>query len=523
MAQPATGASALFGIRRELSPGVPDTTQTRVFYKIVPPLGADLVRTLQPSPEIDAQGFPQRGIPGPVTGPLDLAAMLTASSILEPLESALGGADTLTKTEPETDVFQYDGEPVRGNEPTTFDAIFSTDPVDIVQLRELGFSSLNIAIGNNNPLPLRLAGFVSHGTHLSAITQATGTGTYTEGPALRGNLRRPRVGEKVYFKTSVDTTPGPHAYIAERVPSGGTPGYVATAVASSYDADLNGDWGPVTGAYQLTGTVTVSPGGTAYTGTGTKFLDELEVDQRLTLAGEVVTISAIGSNTAFTASAHTAGATTQPAYLNDVDFGWWDENRDPLEVIYPGTLTQQGDLATNDVHTADADWDPPSATYMSGQRFTSAHLFLDWRRQGASSWIPFQVLTGQVVIPWVLTPGQGSGSRYYQDLSRDTTFSPTLTFTRKFTDRAFQELSEGHEPFEVRLRWLGGKLKNGTSAYRESITLTGTAAEIMSRTRPVAGPAAIVETVNIAFKASEDGDAPLTFIVITDRDYTVAA
>jgi len=61
----------------------------------------------------------------------------------------------------------------------------------------------------------------------------------------------------------------------------------------------------------LTGTVTVSAGGTAVTGSGTSFLTELSADpaSAITIAGENILISSIESDTALTlAEAHVAGA-----------------------------------------------------------------------------------------------------------------------------------------------------------------------------------------------------------------------
>jgi hypothetical protein len=89
---------------------------------------------------------------------------------------------------------------------------------------------------------------------------------------------------------------------------------------------------------------------------------------------------------------------------------------------------------------------------------------------------------------------------------------------KRLVNLVFLEFAELHEPFEMRLRFDGQKL--GTGAYRESIAHEAVYAEIMTSARPIAGPAAIQETINIGFKADADGNPPLTSTVITDRDYT---
>lgn len=524
MAQPATGSAILTGWRRELAFGIPDLSASRVFLHPLPQVGTDLVRAQGQSDEINAGGFPTRGIPGPITGPIDLAVYFNAATLLEPLEALFG---SLAPTEPETDVFQYVATPDRFGPAAevSYDLLVCEPPVDRRRLFGFRPSTLTLAIGNNTAIPARMAGFVAHGTHLgAAVADAGNTGSYAMGPEFRGILKDRRDGEYVALQVSRDVGGGGLQFKAERVPEGSTPTFPGAAIDAAYDSAGNGTWQNLVVAYQLTGTVSVTATTTALTGSGTRFLSELRVGQYLYIGAQNVRIAAISSNTAATlAVAHVAGASGAKAHRLLDDAGVWDENgnRDPGEIVWVGTSTDHGDLDIDDTFTFPTEWSDPSPTYIAAQRFTSAHWLLDWRRVGETAWNAFQVLSGQFVIANPITPGQGSGSRYYQTLDRDQKFAPTLQLVRKYLDRTFLEFSEQHQPFEMRLQWLGQKL--GTGAYRESIAAAAPFAEIMTRAKPVQGAAAVQETINIGFKAADDGSEPLEITCITDREYTPLA
>jgi hypothetical protein len=88
-----------------------------------------------------------------------------------------------------------------------------------------------------------------------------------------------------------------------------------TALTLSSAHPSSGAYSATTGRFTLTGTVTVSAGGTAVTGSGTAFLSQLAVGGRLITNSESHIISAIASNTALTlANAHQAGASGATGY-----------------------------------------------------------------------------------------------------------------------------------------------------------------------------------------------------------------
>jgi hypothetical protein len=62
---------------------------------------------------------------------------------------------------------------------------------------------------------------------------------------------------------------------------------------------------------------------------------------------------------------------------NGRDVGIWDGkgNRDPVEVLLPGTATDHALIAVGDTWTfkAPLTWTDPVPTYLAGQRYTSAH------------------------------------------------------------------------------------------------------------------------------------------------------
>jgi len=527
---PASGAAVLFGLRPELAYGVPDTSKSRVWYEPDLPLALDLQRPLGAPLEADSRGFAVRGIAAPITGPVDFAIPLRAATSLEMIEHVLGGRGVLAKSTLETNVYQYLATPTRVNGDTSFDAIVCLAPVDRQRPSGIKWQSVTIPIGPGE-IPARMAGFFSQSTHLSAFTKASGSGTYTKGPDLRGLVRRPRVGEKFYIKATRTVAGGGLQYKAERVPSGGTPTYPGAAIDAYYDSAGAGDWQNLVVALQLTGTVTVATGGTAVTGISTDLLNEvaphLADGVYIFIAGENIRVASVaagsGSGALTLAAAHTAGATGVVAHILNQDAGFWDETRDTCDIIWPGTTTDHADIVaagTPDVYTFEETWANPTPSYIASQRFTSAHWSVYWRRQGASTWIKLDPEgNGQLVISWPLTVSQGWGTLHPTGATRDGLLGPTFQFARKYADRDLLRISESREPFELYAIAEGRKL--GTGAYRESIRIDAKAAEFTTRAAPVSGAAAVVETLTATFKASAAGDPPLTTTTITDRNYTV--
>lgn len=519
MGTPASGAALLLGFRPELSEGVPDLTKSYVWYEPDLPVAMEQIRTLTAALEANASGFGVRGVPGPINGPLDFAIPLRAATALELFEHVMGGRGVLAKDEPETDVFRYIATPTRVNGDTSYGGLLALAPVDRMRTFGVKWQSVTIPIGPGE-IPARMAGFFANATHLSPVDQDSGTGDYALGPDVRGILSRPRDGEKLYVKATRAVSGGGLQYKAERVPSGSTPTYPGAAIDAYYDSDLNGDWQNLVVAKQLTGTFSVGAGGTAVTGVGSKLLEEVEVGQYFTLAGETKIITARSSDTSMSIAAHTAGASGAVGHLLLQDAGYFNENRDTLDIIFPGDATDHGAIDLNDVWVLDTSWSNPTPTYIASQRFTSAHWSAFWRRQGATAWRRLDPEgNGQIVVAWPVTVSQGWGSRHITKITREGIFAPTLQFARKYADRALLELAESHEPLEFFAIAEGRRL--GTGAYRESIRIDAPAAEITTRSAPIPGPAAVVETITLAFKVSEDGDAPMTATIITDRDYTV--
>lgn len=523
MPQPATGAAALWGWRRERAYNVPGT-DAYTFLRPVPPLNAMFLRPEGPSTEINASGFRLAGLPGPISAPLDIGMALTAANCLEPFENIYGDC---AKSTLETNVFQYVFTPDQtpSTEPS-LDAILCLPPVARWLLYGIKLSQISEAIANNQMIAARMTGFASHGTDLSEPDADGGnTGTYTYGPKLRGLLRNPREGEKVAVNITTAVSGGsPPQFKAERYPDGATPTFPGAAIVATYDSDGEGKWQNLPVAYQLTGTMSVTAGQTAVTGVGTLFLSEIEAGDYLTTAGETNRVASVASDTSLTlAETHAAGASGAVGHVLERDGGYHDENRDPLEIVWPGTVSDgQDDLDSGDMFVSDVDWSDPTPSYLSGQRYTSAHLKVEYRALGASTWIETNVTNAGINTVWAVTPDIGNGSRYPFALDRDTVFSPAITLARKYRDRDFENFSKGHKRFELKLSYLGQLL--GNNAYRESIVREYPSVSIASRTQPVANAQGIIETLNLVAEADQLGsDPPCTATVITDRDWTPLA
>lgn len=518
MPEAATGSQILFGWRREQQFGVPGS-EARVFLRGVPPLDADLDRAEEESPEINQTGAKQAGVPAAITGEVNLAVALNAALLLEPLENILG---EIQKTVIEAgDVFKYVATPNRSGADSSFDAIFSKPPVRRGLRYGIRLSDLTTPITGAGVIPARMSGFVSHGTPLEEPQgDGANTGTYTKGPHLRGLLEDERDGETVHVSIVQDVAGGGLQWQAERVPSGGAaPTFPGAAQDAAYDSDGNGAWQNVLGTYQLTGTVTVGAASTAVTGTGTKFTDEVEAGQYLTIEGEQLKVASVTDDTNLVLDAnHVAGATDVAAYRVDVDFGYWDENFDPLEIIFPGTSTDHGDIDSGDAWASDVDWSDPTATYIDAQRMTGAHLIFEYRLKGDTTWIAVPIMQATPTLSWPLTPDWSTGSRYYFALDRDQSLAPTLELVRKYRDSVFEEIAESHDRFEARVKWIGQQL--GTGAERESIIYEFPSVAVASSNRPIANDQAIQETISLVAEDDPDGDPVVTVTVITDRDWT---
>jgi hypothetical protein len=443
----ATGNAILLGLARELEFGIPDAAAALEYMKPVLPANLGFVRSRAPGGEVNQSGFLEPGVPGPVTGPVDFAALLRAGALLMPLEHVIRGAAKATL---EAGVYKYTFTPDLEGVDTSFAGIFAKPPIDQHQLFGTKLNGLAMQIGNNNAIPARFSGFTAHGTRLGAAEADAGnTGTYTVAPIVRGLLASDTGGDIHVSITRVTTS---LQFKVER--TAGVPTFPGAAVDVAYDPS-----------------------------TGRAVYQNLQDEAGL-------------------------------------DLGIWAENYDPLEIVFPGTATNHADYAVGDTWVIPVSWVLPDATYLGGQRFTSAHQKNRFRAIGATTWDEFRSLTSQVGIQWPLTADQGSGSKYYYGLDRDGVFSATQQVVRKLTDRLFTDFLERHEPFEMETEWAGQQLANGP--HRESVKLIWSNVQVATRAAPAANDRAIQETIQLVGETNDAGDPPLVVEVITDRDFTLA-
>lgn len=206
-----------------------------------------------------------------------------------------------------------------------------------------------------------------------------------------------------------------------------------------------------------------------------------------------------------------------------LDLGHWDEtgNRDPLEIIWPGTATDHADLAIGDIFEFKATA-PALATAapVSAQAFTPAHLFPSYRVVGAGVWIPFSMLEGDLKLGNKADPQTGASSRYYTSIFREGPFMPELKIKRQFVDVDFLALAEAHKRLEVKLDFQGRQL---TAAYREGVVLTLTNAVIGKHDHNASGAKITDETIELEGQTDNADEAPLSCVVTTDYDWTPLA
>jgi hypothetical protein len=203
-----------------------------------------------------------------------------------------------------------------------------------------------------------------------------------------------------------------------------------------------------------------------------------------------------------------------------LDLGSWQENRDPLEIIWPGAAADHAALAVGDTFTFQppGQWTDPDIPSLTGhQRFTSAHWTVALRPPGAASWPPLRCRKGTLDLSWPITDERGNGSRYPYALLRDGLFSPSLKIERALVDPFFADQAEAANRLEAALAFTGRQL---TPDYRESITITFASARIAAAKRSIRDARTIPEEITLIGETNDAGAPPVTVEVITTRDWT---
>ena len=203
-----------------------------------------------------------------------------------------------------------------------------------------------------------------------------------------------------------------------------------------------------------------------------------------------------------------------------LDLGFWEENRDPLEIIWPGTPTDHAALVPGDTFTFHPPglWPDPLVPTLTGhQRFTSAHWTIALRQVGAPAWTPMRARKGDLSLSWPITAERGNGSRYPYALLRDGLFTPSLKLERALIDPFFADQAESNHRLEAQLAFTGRQID---ATNRESITFTLTSARIDSAKRTAKDARTIPEEITLVGETNELVAPPLTVEVITSRDWS---
>jgi hypothetical protein len=205
-----------------------------------------------------------------------------------------------------------------------------------------------------------------------------------------------------------------------------------------------------------------------------------------------------------------------------LDLGFWDAdgNKDPLEIIFPGTAAEHAGLGVDDVFKFPVDWPDPAVPFLSGYQaaFTSAHWEVRLRHAGAADWLVKDVNTGSLTLAWPVTPDSGARSRYPFAITRDGRFMPSVELNRKLVDDFFIDAGERRARFEAELSFKGRQI--GTGVHREGLTATFPALRVDEDTREPANEKAVQEKVKLTGERDDDGSAPVTIDIITTRNWT---
>jgi len=205
---------------------------------------------------------------------------------------------------------------------------------------------------------------------------------------------------------------------------------------------------------------------------------------------------------------------------DNLDLGFWQENRDPLEIIWPGTAADHAALEVGDVFTLQppGQWTDPDLPSLTGyQRFTSAHWTVALRAAGAASWTTMRCRKGNLELAWPISDERGNGSRYPYALLRDGLFAPSLKIERALIDSFFADQAESAGRLEATLAFTGRQL---TPDHRESITITFAAARISAAKRSIRDARTIPEEITLIGETNDAGAPPVSIEIITTRDWT---
>ncbi len=439
----AVGSQILFALGRESKQGVPGGG-TLVYHRPVPEFSPFLVGNESPGVEMNANGFMEPGVPGPISGPLDVGIRVSPGHLLEAFE-ALGFEQT--KTTLESGFYNYAGSPSRTFVQSLY-GLYVLPPVERAYLYGALLSGINVTFAANGPLVARLQGQIAHGSRMGPFSQESGTGTLALLPWLRGLLLDPTAGRCVSIKITDDD---PLTIKVEQHDEGDSPTFGGSAVTYVYDSDGDGAW--------------------------------------MNLQGD-----------------------------DGLDLGSWAENKDPLELLFPGDATAHADTAANDVFKSTLDWDDPSPTYLTGQRFTLAHLILRAKPYGASDYTEYEFTGGNMNVGWPVEAEHSNGSRYPQRITRHSQLSPMCQLVRPFSSMEFRDLVERHKRLDVQIEAQGAQY--GSGAYRTSLMWSMPYAAFSAATRKVGNAGIIQETLQLRGETPPSGAAPVTVRLRTDRSIT---
>ncbi len=201
------------------------------------------------------------------------------------------------------------------------------------------------------------------------------------------------------------------------------------------------------------------------------------------------------------------------------DLGVWAENKDPLEVIWPGSAVDHSALAVGDVFRFPVSWSAPALAEIGGaHKLTSAHWLTRFRRPGEPDYRELPVTSGKVTLGWPTVVRRGNSSRYPHDIERPGQLLPAVELVRSFVDLAFADAFDRHQRLDLQLAWEGRQM--GSGALREGLEITLPSAGLVSDARPTSSPDLVEETVQLEGETDDAGSLPCRVVVTTTRDWT---
>lgn len=514
---PARGNTSLIMLAPELECGIPALTGFQA-YRINPEGKFELIRSEADDGSLSPSGFATEGIPTTIRDDSPtLSLRLTTGHWLDFLYHFLRKVTKTTVAGGNAFKYVFEGD-VAGPD-FAFTVFGNLRPVESF-LRQ-GWKAVSVEIpmtGDAAPIIGAMTGTMSQSQSYDlAVADGGNAGSYA-GPSIRGPVKFNGLGD-IHVQI---TNTAPLEFKAE-ITDDATPTFDSPAIPVSVDGVTGrGTWQNAQGSVKIPGTVSVSAGTVGVVGVGTKFTKYIEPGMLVAILGEVIGVDSVADDLNLTLKAnHVAGATAEAVKLIGRDLGYYDENKDNVEVVWQGDATDLSTIALSDTWVFAEEFATRNPAFSKYDRFTGAHAQHFFREIGSTDWIPFKGIASTIKMEWPVEPEEALGTRYLSANDRTgdlvAMLDPYEAVYRE-KNKEFIKWNEGHKRIEGKVEILGRQLGDGT--VREGFVFYFPYVGVGNPTRPISGAGRLTISSTLTATTDVNEVSPVTVEVYSERDWT---